>query len=217
VDPLKDFTFIARTNGQTFGIVVLSDSKFKSLREVVEFARANPDIVSYAHAGVGGATHVAMEQFANAAGIKLNAIAYKGGSAALNDTLGGQVDILVDSGSWVPYVESGKMKLLATFGDQRTARFSSSPTVNELGYKVIVEAPNGIGAPANLPLGVESKLRNAFRFAINSDEFKAVAARIDSPVMYLDGPEYKKYVAQVYQQETQLIEKLKLKDLLAKG
>jgi tripartite-type tricarboxylate transporter receptor subunit TctC len=217
VDPLKDFTFIARTNGQTFGIVVLSDSKFKSLREVVEFARANPDIVSYAHAGVGGATHVAMEQFANAAGIKLNAIAYKGGSAALNDTLGGQVDILVDSGSWVPYVESGKMKLLATFGDQRTARFSSSPTVNELGYKVIVEAPNGIGAPANLPLEMESKLRNAFRFAINSDEFKAVAARIDSPVMYLDGPEYKKYVAQVYQQETQLIEKLKLKDLLAKG
>jgi tripartite-type tricarboxylate transporter receptor subunit TctC len=216
-DPLKDFTYIARTNGQTFGIVVLSDSKFKSLKELVAYAKVNPGVVSYAHAGIGGATHVGMEQFANAAGIKLNAVAYKGGSAALNDTLGGQVDVLVDSGSWASYVESGKMRLLATFGDQRTPRFNGVPTLKELGYKVVVEAPNGIGGPANLPADVEKKLREAFRFAVNSDEFKTVAARIDSPVMYLDGPEYKKYVSQVYQQETQLIEKLNLKELLAKG
>jgi tripartite-type tricarboxylate transporter receptor subunit TctC len=216
-DPLKDFTYIARTNGQTFGIVVLYDSKFKSPKELVAYAKANPGIVSYAHAGIGGATHVGMEQFANAAGIKLNAVAYKGGSAALNDTLGGQVDLLVDSGSWASYVESGKMRLLATFGDKRTPRFNGVPTLKELGYKVVVEAPNGIGGPANLPADVEKKLREAFRFAVNSDEFKSVAARIDSPVMYLDGPEYKKYVSQVYQQETQLIEKLNLKELLAKG
>jgi tripartite-type tricarboxylate transporter receptor subunit TctC len=216
-DPLKDFTYIARTNGQTFGIVVLSDSKFKSLKDVVAYAKANPGVVTYAHAGVGGATHVGMEQFAQAAEINLNAIAYKGGAAALNDTLGGQVDILVDSGSWAPYVETGKLRLLATFGDQRTPRFNGTPTLKEQGYRVVVEAPNGIGGPANLPPEVEKKLRDAFRFAINSDEFKVVAARIDSPVMYLDGPDYKKYITQVYQQETQLIEKLKLKELLAKG
>lgn len=216
-DPRKDFTYIARTSGQTFGIAVLADSKFKSLKEMVAFAKANPGKISYGHAGVGGATHVGMEEFAMAAGIELNGVAYKGGAAALNDTLGGQVDMLVDSSSWAPHVEAGKLRLLGTFGEQRTPRFSNTPTLKEQGFKVSVEAPNGIGAPSGLPADVEKTLRDAFRFAVNSDEFKAVAARIDAPLMYLDGPDYKKYVEQIYQKETQLIEKLNLKELLSKG
>ena len=216
-NPLKDFTYLARTSGQTFGIAVLVDSKFKSAKDMVAYAKANPGKVTYAHAGVGGATHVGMEQFAMIAGIELNAISYKGGAAALNDTLGGQVDMLVDSGSWTPHVEAGKMRLLATFGDKRSSHFSSVPTLKELGYNLIVEAPNGIGAPAGIPQGIEKRLRDAFRVAINSDEFKSVAARIDSPLMYLDGPEYKKYVEQIYKEETELIRRLKLNELMAKG
>jgi tripartite-type tricarboxylate transporter receptor subunit TctC len=216
-DPRKDFTYLARTSGQTFGIAVLPDSKFKSLKDMVAHAKANPGKVTYAHAGVGGATHVGMEEFAMAAGIQLNAIAYKGGSAALNDTLGGQVDMLADSSSWAPHVEAGKLRLLATWGEERTPRFKDTPTLKELGYKVVVDAPNGICAPAGLPANVEKALRDAFRFAVQSDEFKSVAARIDAPVMYLDGPDYRKYVGQVYDRETQLIQRLKLKDLLEKG
>lgn len=216
-DPRKDFTYLARTSGQTFGIAVLPDSKFRTLKDMVAYAKANPGRVTYAHAGVGGATHVGMEEFALAAGIQLNAIAYKGGSAALNDTLGGQVDMLADSSSWAPHVEAGKLRLLATWGEQRTPRFKDTPTLKELGYQVVVDAPNGIGAPAGLPADVEKKLRDAFRFAVNSDEFKAVASKIDAPVMYLDGPDYKKYVGQVYERETQLIQRLKLRELLEKG
>ena len=96
-NPLKDFTYLARTSGQTFGIAVLAESRFKTVKEMVAYAKANPGKVSYAHAGVGGATHVGMEQFAIVAGLEFNAISYKGGAAALNDTLGGQVDMLVDS------------------------------------------------------------------------------------------------------------------------
>lgn len=216
-DPNKDFTYIARTSGQTFGIAVLPNSKFNTLKDMVAYAKAHPGKVTYAHAGIGGATHVGMEEFALAAGIELNAIAYRGGSAALNDTLGGQVDMLADSSSWAPHVEAGKLRLLATWGEQRTPRFSNTPTLTELGFKVVVDAPNGIGAPAGLSAEVEKKLRDAFRFAVNSDEFKAVAARIDAPLMYLDGPDYKQYVGKVYQHETKLIERLKLKELLAKG
>lgn len=216
-DPRKDFTYLARTSGQTFGIAVLPDSKFRTLKDMVAYARANPGRVTYAHAGVGGATHVGMEEFAMAAGIQLNAIAYKGGAAALQDTLGGQVDMLADSSSWAPHVESGKLRLLATWGEQRTPRFKDTPTLKELGYQVVVDAPNGIGAPVGLPAEVEKKLRDAFRFAVNSDEFKAVAAKIDAPVMYLDGPDYRKYVNAVYLHETQLIQRLKLKELLKRG
>lgn len=216
-DPRKDFTYIARTSGQTFGIAVLPASTFKDLKQMVAYAKANPGKVTYAHAGVGGATHVGMEEFAMAAGIQLNAIAYKGGAPALQDTLSGQVDMLVDSSSWAPHVEAGKLRLLATWGEQRTPRFKDTPTLKDMGFKVVVDAPNGIGAPAGLPADVEKKLRDAFRFAVNSDEFKAVAARIDAPLMYLDGPEYKKYAQTVYEKETLLIERLKLKELLEKG
>jgi tripartite-type tricarboxylate transporter receptor subunit TctC len=89
--------------------------------------------------------------------------------------------------------------------------------LKELGFNLVVEAPNGIGAPAGIPADAERKLRDAFRAAVNSEEFKAVAARIDSPLMYLDGPDYKKYVMQVYREETDLIRRLNLSELMAKG
>lgn len=214
LDPRTELTYLARTSGQTFGIAVPANSRFKTLKDVVAAAKASPGKITYAHAGIGGATHVGMEQFALAAGIQFNAIAYKGGAAALQDVLAGQVDLLADSSSWAPHVEAGKARLLATWGEQRAMRFKDTPTLKELGYNVVVEAPNGIGAPKGLPPAVEKKLRDAFRIAVASNEFKQVAARLDAPVMYLDGPEYKKYVASVYDQETQLIQRLKLKELL---
>lgn len=80
----------------------------------------------------------------------------------------------------------------------------------------MVDAPNGISAPRGLPREVEDKLQAALRFAVASDEFKAVAGKIDAPVMYLDGPDYLKYVKTVYDKETLLIKRLKLKEMLAK-
>ena len=214
LDPLKDFTYLARTSGQTFGIAASDTSRFKSLQDVVAFAKANPGKLTYAHAGVGGATHVGMEEFALAAGIQFNHVPYKGGAEALQAVLGGHVDLLADSSSWVPHVEAGKLKLLATWGEQRTARFKDAPSLKELGYNVVVDAPNGIGAPKGLDPAVAKKLRDAFRAAVASPEFKQVADKIDAPVLYLDGPDYEKYVASTYQKETLLIDRLKLKDLM---
>ncbi|CAM3492241.1 tripartite tricarboxylate transporter substrate binding protein [Bordetella sputigena] len=213
-DPRTDFTYIARTSGQTFGIVVKADSRFKTLPDMVRYAKAHPGAVTYGHAGVGGATHVGMEQFAMAAGIQLNAIAYKGGAPALQDLLGGQIDMLADSSSWAPQVEAGNLRLLATWGAQRPPRFTDSPTLKDLGYDVVVDAPNGVGAPKGLDPSVEQVLRDAFRKAVASAEFRQITDKLDAPVMYLDGPDYQRYVAQVYAQETQLIDRLRLKAML---
>ncbi|QBY51566.1 tripartite tricarboxylate transporter substrate binding protein [Cupriavidus oxalaticus] len=214
LDPRTELTYLARTSGQTFGIAVPTNSRYKTLQDVVAAAKANPGTVTYAHAGIGGATHVGMEQFALAAGVQFNAVAYKGGAAALQDVLAGQVELLADSSSWAPHVEAGKLRLLATWGEQRASRFKDTPTLKELGYNVVVEAPNGIGAPKGLPPAIEKTLRDAFRAAVASNEFKQVAARLDAPLMYLDGPDYKNYVASIYAQETELIKRLKLKELL---
>ncbi len=213
-DPRKDFTYIARTSGQTFGIAVPASSPFKTLKDFVDFAKAHPGKVTYAHAGVGGATHVGMEEFAMAAGIQLNHVPYKGGAEALQGVLGGHVDALADSSSWAPHVEAGKLRLLATWGEQRTARFKDTPTLKELGYNVVVDAPNGIGAPKGVDPAVLARLREAFKQAVASPEFKAVADKLDAPLLYLDGPDYEKYVNAVYAKETVLINKLKLRELM---
>ena len=180
----------------------------------MDHAKANPGKVTYAHAGVGGATHVGMEEFAGAAGIQLNHVPYKGGADALQSVLGGHVDALADSSSWAPHVEAGKLRLLATWGEQRTQRFKDTPTLKELGHNVVVDAPNGIGAPKGVPPAVTAKLRDAFRQAVASPEFKAVIDKLDAPLLYLDGPDYEKYIGTVYDRETVLIDKLKLRDLM---
>ena len=108
----------------------------------------------------------------------------------------------------------GKLRLLATWGEQRTPRFKDVPTLKDLGYTVVVDAPNGIGAPKGVDPAILAKLRDAFRQAVASPEFKAVTGKIDAPVMYLDGPDYEKYVNTVYQKETVLIDKLKLRELM---
>lgn len=217
LDPLKDLTYIARTSGQTFGIAVQATSPFKTLKELLAHAKANPGKLTYGSAGIGGATHVGMEEFASVAGIELNHIPFKGGSEALQALLGGHVDVLADSSSWAPHVVSGKLHLLATWGENRTNDFKDVPTLKESGYNVVVDAPNGIGAPKGLEPAVAQKLREAFKLAAASPEFKAACAKIDAPLMYLDGPDYEKYVAATYKKETVLIERLKLKDLMSKS
>ncbi|HSV59390.1 MAG TPA: tripartite tricarboxylate transporter substrate binding protein, partial [Variovorax sp.] len=206
LDPLKDLSYIARVSGQTFGIAVRADAPWKTLKDLVADAKANPEKITYSTAGIGGATHVGMEEFAMAAGVKFHAIPYKGGSEALQGLLGGQVDVLADSSSWAPQVKAGKLRLLATWGEQRTREFKDVPTLKESGYNVVVDAPNGVGAPKGLPPEIAARLRAAFKVAAAGPEFAEACARIDAPLMYLDGPDYVRYVSAVYDKETQLIE-----------
>src|SRR6218665_1048273 len=211
-DPRRDFTYIARTSGQTFGIAVPAQAPFRTLRDFAGHAKAHPGKLTYAHAGVGSATHVGMQEFALLAGIELHHVPYKGGAEALQSVLSGHVDALADSSSWAPHVQAGTLRLLATWGAQRAQRFQDTPTLKESGYDMVVDAPNGVGAPRGLPPAVTARLRAAFRQAVASAEFKAVIDRLDAPLMYLDGPDYEKYIHAAYQQESARIEKLRLRE-----
>lgn len=214
INPLEDLSYICRTSGQTFGVVVTEESPFKSMKGVIDFARKNPGKLTYATSGAGGAPHVGMEQLCQAAGITLNHIPFKGGSEAMQAVLGGHVQMLVDSSAWAPSVRAGKMRLLATWGSQRSSEFKDVPTVSELGYPVIVDAPNGVGTPPNLDPDAAQVLRKAFAAAVQSDDFKTACAQIDVPIMYLDGPQYTAYVKKTYAEEKVTIEKIQLKKLL---
>ncbi len=214
IDPLKDYTFLGMASAQTFGVVVQPDSPFKSIQELVDYARAHPDKLTYSTSGVAGQTHIGMEEFAMAAGIKLRHVPYKGGAPALQGLLGGQVDMMADSSSWASLVEAGKLRLLVTWGAERLARFKEVPTLKELGYGVINDAPNGVAAPAGLDPAIAQKLAKAVEMAVRSEEFKLACDKIDAPVIYLDPVQYRRYVEANYKKETDLIERLELKKML---
>ena len=211
---LKDFTPLARVGGQTFGIVVKADSPLKSIADVVRLAKEKPGAVSYGTAGIASHTHVGMEDFSLMAGVKLNHIPFKGSSETANALLGDQIDLLVEAASWAPIVESGKMRVLAVWTEQRVASFPNVPTMKELGYDLVMTAPFGLGAPAGLDPQVSLKLREALKKAILSNEFKTEADKILTPVMYQDADEFLKFGQANFAVEKAMVERIRLKEKL---
>lgn len=126
-DPLKDFTYIIHLTGYTFGVVVRSDSPWKNWNEFIAYAKANPGKVTMATPGAGGTPHITMDFFANKQGIKWTLVPTKGGAETVPALLGGHVMAVADSAEWGPHVNAGTLRLLATWGNQRTKKWPQVP------------------------------------------------------------------------------------------
>lgn len=215
INPLTDLEYICRTTGLTWGIAVRPDSPIKSIGELVASAKARPGHLTYAHSGLASSSHVAMEMFIAEAGIDLKDLPQKGGAPALQALRAGKADVLVDSTSWAAQVREGKLRLLAILTEKRIPLFPNTPTLKELGYPVVMTAPNGIGAPKGLDPAHKLRLREVFRKAVLSDEFRTECEAVGAPIMYLDADEYREFAVQTYAEEAKLVERMKLKALLA--
>jgi len=121
-DPIRDFTYIIGLTGYTFGITVRADSKFKTIQEIVEFAKANPEKLSVGNTGTGTTPHLVIEELGMRTGAKFLHVPFKGNSENTLALLGGHTDVLSDATGWGPNVDAGKMRLLMTFGERRTKR-----------------------------------------------------------------------------------------------
>ena len=117
-DTLKDFTWIACLTGYTFGLVVPGDSPIKSIADLVAYAKANPEKFTYGSTGIGTSPHLAVEEFAQRAGIKLNHVPFKGNADNMQAILGGHPRAASDATGWAPHVASGKLRLIATYGSK---------------------------------------------------------------------------------------------------
>jgi tripartite-type tricarboxylate transporter receptor subunit TctC len=187
-NPIEDVTRIIRYTGYVYGIVVRDDAPWKSIQEFVTYVKANPNKITYGSPGVGSAAHLAMEEFAFLTGMKMVHIPYKGGAETNTALLGGHVDAVCDSTGWAPLVDSGKFRLLATYGQSRPARFSQVPTLREAGYDVTFPSPLEVVGPKGLPEQIVQKLHAAFKNAMGDDEYHAVLKKFDMSNLYL-GPE----------------------------
>lgn len=209
-DALRDFTYIIHNTGYTFGITTKADSKFKTWKDVVEHAKADPGKITYATTGPGGSLHLGVEQIAAKDGIKLTMVPFKGGAETNAAVLGGHVDLQADSTVWAPLVQSGDIRLLNVWTETRNPKFPDVPTLKELGYPFVFDSPFGLAGPKGMDPAIVNKLHDAFKKAMTSPAVKEVMAKYDFVERYMDSAAYTKYVAEIVASEKAVIERLGL-------
>jgi tripartite-type tricarboxylate transporter receptor subunit TctC len=207
-DPLKDFTYIIGVSGYTFGMVVKSDSPFKSFEDMMAYAKANPGKLSYASTGNGTSPHLLVEQLASKAGVEMLHVPFKGNADSTQALMGGHVMVQSDATGWGKYVDQGAFRLLVTFGDQRTRW--GAPTAKELGYDIVSYSPYGIVGPKGMDPRVVKTIHDAFKKAIDDPENAKVLAQLDQVYWYRSSEDYAKWAAETAVSERALIERLGL-------
>lgn len=176
-------------------LVVHPSLPVKSAKDFIALAKKQPNEIAFSSSGLYGTLHVAMEMVVHSAGIKLRHVPFAGGGPAIAALLGGHV-MALSSGpaAAVAHLRSGKLRALAAWGDKRLAAMPELPTWKELGYKdVEFYIWAGLLAPKGTPDGAIKALRSAARTAVGDAEFKRVMAKLETPINYLDAPEFKKF------------------------
>jgi tripartite-type tricarboxylate transporter receptor subunit TctC len=206
----EDLTHIIRWGNYLFGIAVRADSQWKTIQDLVQYCKKNPKKLTYGSPGVGTPPHLAMEEFSAAAGMELTHMPYKGIAENNAALLGGHIDVISDSSGWAPLVDAGKFRLLATYGEKRSTRYTQVPTVMEAGYNVVARSHLGIIGPKGLPKPIVAKLHEAFKKAMNDPEFLAVMKKFDMTTYYLGPEDYAKYIQTEFDRVGKLVKKLGL-------
>ncbi len=210
-DPMSDFTWIIHLTGYTFGVVVRSDSPWKTWGDLVAHAKANPGKVTYATPGNGTSLHITMEDIAQREGIQWVQVPFKGyaeGAAAL---LGGHVDVHSDSTGWGEQVNGGRLRLLNTWGAQRTKRWPAVPTLRDLGYPIVSNSPYGLAGPKGMDPAVVKALHDAFKKALEDPEYQKILEKFDQDAFYLNAADYAALAKKTYEEEGAAVKRLGLK------
>ena len=207
-DPLADFSYIIGVSGYTFGIVVKSDSQFKTFQDLIAYAKANPGKLSYGTPGTGTSLHLAMEEIGAKAAVQFLHVPFKGQADSAQALMGGHIMAQVDSTGWGRQVDAGTFRLLATLGDRRTRW--NAPTVKELGIDTVSNSPYGLVGPKGMPQAVLRRLHDAFKLAIDEPEHTKTLQQLDQLYWYKSSEEYAQWAAETFKAERATIERVGL-------
>ena len=206
----EDFIPVMHFTAVQSGLVVRSDSPFKTLKDLVEYARKNPGKVSYATSGAGSPMHMAMEYIADKEGIQWTHVPQTGGAPGLTAVLGGHVTSMSDSTELLPHVKEGTLRLLATHGERRMKSFPNVPTLRDLGYDFINETVFMIAAPKGTHAPIVKKLDEAFHQGMDDPAFIKTIANLEFEVAYRNSEDTKKYLEDAYIRFGKMIKKLNM-------
>ena len=194
----EDFIPLMHYGAPQTGLVVKSTSPWKTMKELVEYAKKNPGKVTYSIPGVGSTMHLAMEYVAQQEGIKWTYVTFSGGAQALSALLGGHINAMSDSAEWLPHVKSGDLRILATHGEKRMKDFPDVPTFRDLGYDYANPTVFLLAVPKKTPPAVVKRLEEALHKGMEDPEFVQTMEKMDMTVTYRNSDETKKYLDNAY-------------------
>jgi tripartite-type tricarboxylate transporter receptor subunit TctC len=192
---MADLRPVARYTADPTVLAVRADAPWQSVKDFVDDARKRPGAINYGSSGNYGTMHVPMEILAHTAGIKMTHIPYTGAGPAVVALLGGQIDAVSTGPATVlQHVKAGKVRILGHWGSGSLAALPDVPALKDAGFNAEYAQWSGLFIPAATPEPVAQRLRAAARAAAQDPKVREVIQGSGSPVLYLDTPEFEKYV-----------------------
>jgi tripartite-type tricarboxylate transporter receptor subunit TctC len=195
-DALKDFVEIAPIAGQPDVLVVNPQSSFRSLKDLLDQAKANPGKINFASAGVGSGTHLNLEKFKLASGINVTHVPYKGSPEVVTDLIGGRVDAY-----WIPisvgksFIDEGKLRGLAVSSTQRASQLPDVPTTAEAGVPGFeFTLWFGLWGPAHMSPELVKKINQDMETALSSPDVKERMAKLGNVIMHMTPSQFGGFV-----------------------
>lgn len=176
-------------------ISVPASSPFKTLDELVEFAKKNPGAITVGTTGVGTDDHLAVRYFAQAAGIDLTHVPFAGAGPVRTALIGGHISAAaLNFGEAMPAATEGQVRILAQFGEKTSELAPDVPTAQSLGYDVTMSSERGIGLPKGVDQKIVNKLAEAIRNVASTDAFKQRNNELFTEVAYKPADEFSEHV-----------------------
>ncbi len=207
-DPIKDLTYIATYMDYDFILAVKDDSPFKTVEDLVKYAKQNPGKLDFSSAGRYTGNQLMMVALAKEAALDVVHVPFRGDSEALMALLSGQVQAVVSSSTIIPFLKDGKVRALATAAPERPAAFADVPTLLELGYAVTVPSPLGVAGPKGLPPEVVATLEGAIKAAMEGERFQRLIQDYGIRTNYMDHKAYTEFAKKTFASEKDVVEML---------
>jgi len=210
---LDDFTFLIQYGILDFAVSVLPDSPFKNIKDLIEFARKNPDELTMGIVGMNTSDHIAWQALCRNENLKIKFVPFKGAATTMTGLLGRHIMAATTAASgYAPHVKSGTVRLLAAYSEERLEQHPNVPTFKEQGYpNMINQSLYILYGPKGMDKAVVDKLIDAFKKALNTPEYIKFAKDLEiyanKPVF---GEDLKQLLVQRYERNKELYKKIGL-------
>lgn len=191
VDLLENSTQIACFFDYPFGLVVRADAPWKTWQEFKDYAKNNPGKINYATAGPGTMQHITFERVASKEGIKWTHVPYKGGNDTVAALIGGHIHAAIQGPADISgFLKDGRLRMLLAVNDSRWDSVPNVQHIQEVGYDFSAFSRGCVHGPKGMPEPVRAKIEAAYRTATQDAEYRAKAAGLQVPIVFIGGKEY---------------------------
>lgn len=208
----KDLAPIARHSSDPEVIGVSSDSKYQTVKDLIDDAKANPQKIKFGTAGILSVMHLGVLSLQKATGTEFSVVQFDGGAQSTTALVGGHIDAVVDTiGTMAPFIKAGKIRVLGVMDRQPAAMLPEAKTLESQGIKVYTTTSRGYSAPGGTPKEIIDTLSAAIKKAADSEEHRKKLEEISTTVAYLDPAGFAAYWDEVDSQVAPLIDLAKQK------